>query len=116
MIWALAAVSAAIVASAAYGIYGIMAGNPGAAMEGMSSGNMSGHHMHGSAVTDNHMAVITDEKEEEKMQKDPVCKMMVEERLAAATYDYKGKKYYFCAKICKEKFEKDPEKYLKDTK
>ena len=48
----------------------------------------------------------------ENMQVDPVCKMKVEEKLAAATYDYKGVKYYFCAKACKEKFARDPEKYL----
>ena len=28
---------------------------------------------------------------------DPVCKMEVEESKAAATSEYKGKKYYFCA-------------------
>jgi len=27
---------------------------------------------------------------------DPVCKMEVEESKAAATSEYKGKKYYFC--------------------
>jgi YHS domain-containing protein len=43
---------------------------------------------------------------------DPVCKMLVEENKAAATSDYKGKKYYFCAVGCKKAFDKDPEKYL----
>ncbi|MDQ7028921.1 MAG: YHS domain-containing protein [Ardenticatenia bacterium] len=45
--------------------------------------------------------------------KDPVCGMMVEESKAAATYEYKGQTYYFCAPGCKAAFEKDPEKYLK---
>lgn len=45
------------------------------------------------------------------MQKDPVCNMMVEEKNAAATSVYKGKTYYFCAKVCKEEFDKNPEKY-----
>jgi Cu+-exporting ATPase len=27
--------------------------------------------------------------------------------------EYKGKTYYFCCAGCKEKFEKDPEKYTK---
>ena len=43
---------------------------------------------------------------------DPVCKMEIEESSAAATSEYKGKKYYFCAKGCKVAFDKDPEKYL----
>ena len=48
------------------------------------------------------------------MAKDPVCKMTVEEEKAAATSIYKGKTYYFCAQACKEKFEKQPEKYLSE--
>ena len=48
------------------------------------------------------------------MAKDLVCNMQVDEQKAAATYAYKGQTYYFCAKMCKESFDKDPEKYLKD--
>jgi Cu+-exporting ATPase len=44
---------------------------------------------------------------------DPVCGMTVDESTAAATSEYKGKKYYFCAVGCKKAFDKDPEKYLK---
>ena len=44
---------------------------------------------------------------------DPVCKMDVDEKKAAATYEYQGKKYYFCAVRCRENFSKDPEKFLK---
>ena len=43
---------------------------------------------------------------------DPVCKMTVEVSKAAATSEYKGKKYYFCAMGCKKAFDKEPEKYL----
>ncbi len=46
------------------------------------------------------------------MVRDPVCGMMVDENNAAATYEYKGTTYYFCAPGCKAAFEKDPEKYL----
>lgn len=46
------------------------------------------------------------------MEKDPVCGMMVEPATAAASYEYEGKMYYFCAVGCKVAFEKDPEKYL----
>lgn len=50
------------------------------------------------------------------MAKDPVCNMMVDEQKAAATSVYKGTTYYFCAKICKEKFDKDPEKFVAKEK
>ena len=46
------------------------------------------------------------------MEIDPVCGMEVDPKSAAATYEYKGKTYYFCAPGCKAAFEKDPEKYL----
>jgi len=46
---------------------------------------------------------------------DPVCKMDVEPNNAPAKVEYKGKNYYFCASGCKVAFEKDPEKYLKDS-
>jgi YHS domain-containing protein len=44
---------------------------------------------------------------------DPVCGMNVDESKAAATSSYKGQTYYFCAKVCKESFDKDPEKYTR---
>jgi YHS domain-containing protein len=50
------------------------------------------------------------------MAKDPVCNMNVDEKKAAATSEYKGIIYYFCAKSCKEKFDKEPEKYLEKWK
>jgi YHS domain-containing protein len=46
---------------------------------------------------------------------DPVCLMYVEEKEAAAATDYKGTTYYFCAVGCKEKFNKEPEKYIKGS-
>ncbi len=46
---------------------------------------------------------------------DPVCKMEVEESKAAATSEYKGRKYYFCSPGCKKAFDADPEKYLTAT-
>jgi len=47
---------------------------------------------------------------------DPVCKMEVDEKTAAATSDYKGNRYYFCAIGCKKAFDKDPKKYLEQEK
>ena len=43
---------------------------------------------------------------------DPVCKMQIDEKKAAGKSDYNGKTYYFCAAICKTKFDKEPQKYL----
>ena len=43
---------------------------------------------------------------------DPVCKMTVDEKKPAATSDYKGKRYYFCAPGCKRAFDQNPEQYL----
>ena len=44
--------------------------------------------------------------------KDLVCGMMIDPENAAATSEYEGKTYYFCAKGCKVAFDKDPEKYV----
>jgi YHS domain-containing protein len=51
-------------------------------------------------------------KEMKIMAIDPVCGMEVDEKSAAATSEYKGHTYYFCAPGCKATFDKDPEKYL----
>ena len=44
---------------------------------------------------------------------DPVCKMQVDEQKAAGQSVYNGKTYYFCAAVCKVKFDKDPGAYVK---
>jgi Cu+-exporting ATPase len=43
---------------------------------------------------------------------DPVCHMEVEPATAAGKSEYKGKTIYFCALMCKKKFDENPEKYL----
>jgi YHS domain-containing protein len=43
---------------------------------------------------------------------DPVCGMKIKKSEAKATYDYNGKTYYFCMEGCKEKFVKEPAKYV----
>jgi YHS domain-containing protein len=50
------------------------------------------------------------------MAKDPVCRMEVDEKKAAATYEYKGKTYYFCAVGCKDRFALTPEKFIQQEK
>jgi Cu+-exporting ATPase len=47
------------------------------------------------------------------LAKDPVCNMNVDEKKAAATSVYKGMTYFFCSKGCKDKFDKEPEKFVK---
>lgn len=46
--------------------------------------------------------------------RDPVCGMEVKPDDAAATYEYKGETYYFCAEGCKEKFADSPSNYLEE--
>jgi Cu+-exporting ATPase len=38
--------------------------------------------------------------------------MIIEKDKAAATAEYQGKTYYFCAPGCKVAFEREPEKYV----
>ena len=47
------------------------------------------------------------------MEKDVVCGMQVDPAKAAATSEYNGKTYYFCAKVCKTKFDANPGQYVK---
>lgn len=46
------------------------------------------------------------------MATDPVCGMDVDEANAAATTEYQGTSYYFCAQGCKESFASDPSEYV----
>ncbi|HDH04237.1 MAG TPA: heavy metal translocating P-type ATPase [Nitrospirae bacterium] len=48
------------------------------------------------------------------MVKDPVCGMEIEEKNAAGISEYKARTYYFCAKSCKEDFDRDPVKFIKE--
>jgi YHS domain-containing protein len=59
-------------------------------------------------------AGMAQQKADEKV----VCAVTGETMLksqAKATYEYQGKTYYFCCNGCKEKFVKDPEKYIGKT-
>lgn len=49
------------------------------------------------------------------MVKDPVCAMQVDEAKAQWTSTYQGKSYAFCSAGCKESFDQDPGKYLRET-
>jgi Cu+-exporting ATPase len=43
---------------------------------------------------------------------DPVCKMDVDPRKAAAQSTHQGQTYYFCCPGCKARFDQDPAKYV----
>ncbi len=45
------------------------------------------------------------------MFKDPVCKMMVDERTAKHVSEVEGKKVYLCSSACKSQFEANSNKY-----
>jgi len=47
------------------------------------------------------------------MAEDLVCGMEVRKEGAVAISNYGGKIYYFCSKICKQKFDLNPERYIK---
>jgi Cu+-exporting ATPase len=47
------------------------------------------------------------------MEKDVVCGMQVDPAKAAGSSEYNGKTYYFCAKVCKAKFDANPKQYVK---
>lgn len=48
----------------------------------------------------------------ERSYKDPVCGMEVSRLTAVEEAEYQGKTYYFCAGICREAFEAEPDKYI----
>ena len=43
---------------------------------------------------------------------DPVGGMEVTEENAACSYEFKGKRYFFCADACRDAFTQNPEQYL----
>ncbi|NIO10867.1 MAG: YHS domain-containing protein [Deltaproteobacteria bacterium] len=44
---------------------------------------------------------------------DPVCGMHVSRLSAVCETEYRGKTYFFCAEVCKERFLDSPEQYVK---
>jgi Cu+-exporting ATPase len=45
---------------------------------------------------------------------DPVCEMKVNPLTASHRFAYQGKTYYFCSALCKNLFEREPQKYVKE--
>jgi YHS domain-containing protein len=46
------------------------------------------------------------------MVKDPVCGMMIDEKTAAGRSEFQGQTYYFCAQVCKQRFDQNPHAYI----
>ena len=46
------------------------------------------------------------------MIKDPVCGMAVTKETAKAASTYRGQTYYFCSLLCKQLFDREPQKYV----
>jgi P-type Cu+ transporter len=46
---------------------------------------------------------------------DPVCGMTIDPADAAGTWDYKGRRYYFCHPSCLARFKADPESFLRPS-
>jgi len=47
------------------------------------------------------------------MAQDPVCGMDVQPEQAAGQSEYQGRTFYFCCSACKEKFDKEPDRYAR---
>jgi Cu+-exporting ATPase len=52
-------------------------------------------------------------RKREPEHRDPVCGMAVSPSTAAATAEYRGKTYYFCAPGCRDEFRSQPERYVR---
>jgi YHS domain-containing protein len=50
------------------------------------------------------------------MKSDPVCGMKVDEKSANFKSEHKGETHYFCNKMCKETFDKNPKMFENKNK
>lgn len=50
------------------------------------------------------------------MIKDPVCGMALSENTAKEKLVYQGRTHYFCSILCKQMFEREPDKYALSAK
>jgi xanthine dehydrogenase accessory factor len=56
-------------------------------------------------------AAIIETRRQSGQAKDPICGMMVDIATARYTSFYEDETYYFCCAHCKQRFDKEPEKY-----
>lgn len=50
----------------------------------------------------------------ENLVVDPVCGMRINKNTAAGEAEYRGQKFYFCINECREKFLKEPERWISE--
>jgi len=50
-----------------------------------------------------------------KTVRDPVCGMEIDPGAAAGQSNYNGRTYFFCADVCKQKFDARPALYVSDA-
>ncbi|MFC2170204.1 YHS domain-containing protein [Acidobacteriota bacterium] len=74
-------------------------------------GHMGSHESHMESHQGNHHS----EEQAENKAVDPVCGMKIKKSDAKATPEFDGKSYYFCTEECKEKFEENPEEFVKES-
>lgn len=46
---------------------------------------------------------------------DVVCQMEIDEKMAKWKSEYQARTYYFCSPICKQEFDRNPERFIKST-
>jgi len=46
---------------------------------------------------------------------DLVCNMKVDEKAAKWKSEHEAKTYYFCSQMCKQSFDRNPEKFIKSA-
>ena len=66
----------------------------------------------GTSLDDGRITFGDDDRETEAVQRDPVCGMEVIPAAATLNEPYRGVDYYFCSRVCKDKFVEDPSHYV----
>jgi YHS domain-containing protein len=48
-----------------------------------------------------------------EMPRDPVCGLVLDEKTARFKIKHEGETYYFCTSVCKKRFKRNPDKFVK---
>ncbi len=46
---------------------------------------------------------------------DPVCNMQLDDKTVQAKSTFQGQTQYFCSEECKQKFDQNPQQYIRKT-
>ncbi len=72
-------------------------------------------YLHSLATTDGAVKVPPAREGADIEVQDPVCRMKIKRDHAAARSEYRGKTYYFCSDLCRDRFIQDPARYADAT-